>query len=559
MSIKSKYLTSASLMIITSIIVKIISAVYKIPLTSYIGAVGRGYFASAYNLFLPINAIAMGAFPITLSRLVSKYDASSNTKMLYGVRKASRQIFAFVGVCGTMLMVLMAKPYSILIASSPKCVYTILILAPCVLFSSLGASYEDYYEGLLNMLPTSVSQLLDATFKMIFGLIFARLSMAYFYNEYLSTGMVLGERAINDSQALSIIYPYTSAFAMCGAFLGSFTSLAFVFIYDLIHRDRITISNPPVKPARMELLSFAFPIMISCAVQSLFQFLDTAVVQYSLSKIDASALQAIYNESITISNTQDNDLVTYIYGLFSAALDFKNLIPGITISLGVCAVPAISRAYELNDKSQLSAMINSVFKYTSLLSLFGGVVLMLCSKDILTLFYKNNYDIVVGCDSLVKGFGLTVIFYSISAVSVFSVQAIGKPEKSIKPYIVSGVIRVVLNYFLVQNEKFVLIGVVISGAIGYFVMSVWNMIIVIKNVKIRLNLSNIFVRPIFAVVITYFVSKKCYQMLGFFAFSISNLLLKIAILSLIFCILCFLLKLLNFKEFFLHLKAKNMA
>lgn len=552
-NLKSKYLSNASLLLLTSIFVKIISATYKIPLTSYIGAVGRGYFASAYNLFLPINVIVMGALPISLSRLVSKYDATSNTAMLLSIRKASRQLFSVVGFGGMAIMLLVAKPYSTLIASSPKSIYTIIILVPCILFSSLGASYEDYYEGLLNMKPTSVSQSLDAVFKMVFGLVFARYSMVYLYNAYLQTGMVLGVKANTNAQALSLIYPFTSASAMLGVALGSFASLCYVFAYDKIHfKNNHSYDVLDVKSARKELLSFAFPVLISCAVQSLFQFLDTAVVQYSLGRIEQSVLMNTYGEAIALSGVEMNDLPTYVYGLFSTALDFKNLVPGITMALGVCAVPALSRAYETKDNDQLSLLINSIYKYTAIISLFGGVALMLCSKDILTLFFKGSYDIVVGCDNLVKGFGATVVLYSLSAVAVFSVQAIGMPEKSIKPYVVSGIIRVVLNYTLVQDERFLLMGVVISGAVGYSVMFVWNVVIVVKNAKIKLDLANIMIKPIIVFVVTIFLSTKTYEMFDFSSLTIFYLLLKIVILSTIFCILCFSLKLLKIKDIFLQ-------
>lgn len=61
-SIKEKYISSAFLLLVSTVIVKMISAFYKIPLTSYIGATGRGYFSIAYNLCLPIHALTMGAF-----------------------------------------------------------------------------------------------------------------------------------------------------------------------------------------------------------------------------------------------------------------------------------------------------------------------------------------------------------------------------------------------------------------------------------------------------------------------------------------------------------------
>ena len=367
--------------------------------------------------------------------------------------------------------------------------------------------------------------------------------------EYQNFGTVLGSVAQNDSQALSLIYPYSSASAMLGAFLGTIMSFSFVFIYDLIHLERkVNVPNTCVKYARKELVGFAFPIMISCTVQSLFQFLDTASIQYSLGKIDSVALLNHF------SNVQINDLPSYAYGIFSVALDFKNLIPGITMALGVCSVPAISREFELKNKPQLEILINSVYKYTSLISMLGGIALSAFSKDILTLFYSNSNDIILGCDKLVKGFGITVFLYSLSGVVVYSVQAIGLSEKSIKPYIVSGIIRVVLNIILVNNSNLILFGAVISGAVGYLVMFVWNYVIVIKNTKIKLSLLNIVFKPIIVSVISLYFCLKITEMIDFTTFSLLNLLIKMVILSAIFCILCFSLKLLKFNDIFLHLK-----
>lgn len=554
--LNKKYLSSAFLLVLSSTIVKVIGAVYKIPLTSYIGAVGRGYFAVAYNLYLPIHAIVLGAFPVALSKLVGKYNSNEGKPILYSLKKASRRVFFFVGIIGMAVMLAMAVPYSKFIVGSPKSIYTILVLAPCVLFSSLASSYLDYYKGIMDMKPTAIAQLLDALFKMIFGLLLAKYSMAYFYNEYLQLGTVLGNYVNNNVEAFGIIYPYTSAFAMLGASLGSFVSLLFAFIYDVINKEkRIEYNKFDVKSARAELLSFSFPIMISCAVQSVFQFLDTASIQYALGKVNSSILQNVFY----LANVESSDLSTYAYGIFSTALDFKNLIIGITMSLGVCAVPAISRELELGNNEKLSALVNSIYKYTVLLSLYGGVILSLCSKEILSLFYSNSEDIIVGCSDLVKWFGLTVVFYSLAGTAVNSVQALGYPEKSIKAYVVSGIIRVVLNYFLVQNEKMLLFGAVISGAVGYLVMTAWNIFIVNNSTKIKIELRNLAIKPIFVLGITYYTSDFLYKNINFDFENTTNLLIKIILSSAIFCILCFSLKLLKFNKNFLHRIFKKTA
>lgn len=543
--VNKKYLSSAFLLILTSVIVKIIGAVYKIPLTAFIGAVGRGYFAVAYNLYLPIFAIVLGAFPVALSRLVSKYSASDNSAMLFSLRKASRRVFFIAGLIGMAIMLIASAPYSRLVAGSPKSIYTILVLSPSILFSTMASSYQDYYKGLMDMKPTAISQLIDAGFKMVFGLVFAKLSMIYLYNEYLCSGSVFGAVAIDDKQALSLIYPYSSAFAMLGACLGSFASMMFAFVYDLINKQKnLDYRVLDVKSAQSELIGFAFPIMVSCAVQSVFQFLDTTSIQLAISKIDINALRSFFD----YANVEDKDLTTYIYGIFSASIDFKNLVIGITMSLGICAVPAISREQELGNSDKLSNLINSVYKYTSLLALYGGVMLSLYAEDILSLFYADSQDIVLGCSNLVKLFGATVVFYSMAGTAVNVVQAIGCPEKSIRAYVVSGIIRVVLNYVLVQNEKLILYGAVISGTVGYFVMTVWNMLIVQKIANVKIMLKNIVYKPIITVGITYCISNYLYEYLEFSSFVIINLLIKAAISSLVFCILCFSLKLLKFRN-----------
>ena len=91
--LKQRYITSAFILLAATVIVKIISAVYKIPLTNYIGATGRGYFTVAYNLCLPMHAITMGAFPIAVSKLVSRYEAKGDRLKIKALRKASKKLF----------------------------------------------------------------------------------------------------------------------------------------------------------------------------------------------------------------------------------------------------------------------------------------------------------------------------------------------------------------------------------------------------------------------------------------------------------------------------------
>lgn len=534
-NIKRKYISSAFLLLVSSVLVKAISAVYKIPLTAYIGATGRGYFMAAYNLYMPVHAVIMGAFPVAVSHLVSKYNENNNSAKVHSLKKASNRLFFIVGVIGMGVMFLVAKPYAQLVASSSKSVLTIYILAPTVLFSSIAASRRSLAEGYMNMVPTSVSQIIEAVFKVVFGLLFARLSMGYLYNMYIESSSVFGAVCNSEAEALSVIYPLTSAAAMGGVTVGSFFSMAYVCAYAGLKYNSHQISAEyKTSDSIREIVSFSMPIIASTLIQSISAFLDNACVQYFLSMCDMNELKLAYSQCIKISGTRDEDLVTYIYGLFSAAQDFKNLIPGFTMALGVASVPAISAAFEAKNSERLSSLANSIFKYTSVIGFGGGFYLTLASEYILNILYNSsNYDIVYGCKRLVEYFGVTVIFYSLSGAAVYAVQAIGCAKKSIPSFVLSAIIRVAVNYLLVTNAKYNVYGAVLSGAVGYAVILISNLYIFKKNSGVDYKLGTMLAKPFLCSLGALLISKIVFTSF----FITGNNLIDFVVLSAIYMVI----------------------
>lgn len=558
---RSKYISSALLLVITSICIKVIGAIYKIPLTAYIGAVGRGYFAAAYTVCLPVHALTMGCLPVALSRLVSKYNANSNKTAIVGLKFASSKLFCVAGFVGMCVVLIVAYPYSVFIADAPKSVYTIVALAPSVFFSCLAASYRGYYEGFQNMVPTSVSQFIEAVSKMILGIAFAKLSVLYMFSQYSQTGKIFSNAVLSDRQAFSVIYPYAAAAAMLGVTIGAILSWLYTAVYYAINdKTKIKPQKAQVKYAKGELISFAMPIMISCAVQSVFQFLDTATIQKALSLIDKDALRLAYSDTFSVADIQDSELSTFLYGVYNAALDFKNLVPGITMALGVASVPAISAACEKEDNAHLSYLVNSIYKYSSLASMLGGLLLIICGDDALSVFYSSSSpELVTACSPLVKLFGLVVPVFSLVGTVVFSVQAIGCPEKSIKSYVVAGVIRVALNIILVMNRHLVLAGAILSDTAGYTVMLIMNCAVMKKQRNIKFDFVTVILKPLLAFGVSYYLSIYIISHIKYVFSPLPGMIVKAIIPTAVFCILCFSLKLLNFDNKILTRKPKKTA
>ena len=59
---KQSVLNGAMMLMFAVVLVKVIGLLFKIPLTDMIGAAGRGYFNSAYEIYTPIFAISMAEF-----------------------------------------------------------------------------------------------------------------------------------------------------------------------------------------------------------------------------------------------------------------------------------------------------------------------------------------------------------------------------------------------------------------------------------------------------------------------------------------------------------------
>lgn len=499
-SIKEKYISSAFLLLVSTVIVKMISAFYKIPLTSYIGATGRGYFSIAYNLCLPIHALTMGAFPIAMSKLVSKYNASGDKLRVSGLKKAGNKLFFLAALAGLFVVLVGAKPYSELISSSPKSIYTIFALAPSVFFCCLGAGKRSFAEGFIDMKPTAACQIIEAVFKMVFGLLFARFSMSCFMSNYYEYGTVLGTAYENERQALSAIYPLTSACSMLGVSLGGFAGWVYVSSYVGSHYKMPKPDKAVTRQMYNELAAFSLPLLFATAVQSVSQFFDTSSIQYALTLCDKAVLSKAYNYF-------DGDIFTYVFGIYSSALDFKNLIPGMVMALGVTAVPAISSAYE-SDSPKFNLLINSVLKYTSILSCFSGIVLALFPSEILSLFYGNsNGDIAKFGSDILFYLAVTVLPCCLASSCVFCAQSLGLSKKTILPFAVSGGIRVITNIILIPKMTINISAVAISNFMGFLIILIWNMIIISKNTGASFAVKDIFFKPIFCSGTVYFAVK----------------------------------------------------
>ena len=508
---KQNVLGGAIVLVVATALVKVIGAIYKIPLTSIIGSLGRGYFASAYNIYTPIYAISMAGLPVAVSTIVSRNVALGKYRDVKQVLKVTFPLFLLLGLVGTGAMFIAAKPY-VDSVGSPLALYSVFAIAPSILFCCVMSTYRGYYEGLSNMYPTAISQVIESLGKLIFGLSLSKLVISYSFKQIEATGAVFGT-VIEQESDTAIVYAMAAAAAIVGVTLGTVFACIYTILRHKIKKDGITqekLVNSPLagtkKSTMKEIIAIAVPTAISSLVLNITNFIDTWMIQNRLESVVSrhfDEIMSIYGDSITAASVAKENIHTFLYGAYDTTMDFKNLIPTIMMTLGVSAIPIISGAMAKKDHKLVGDTVNTVFRMTMLIALPAGAGFMALSGPILTLLYEgtaNEPGISVAAPVMAL-YGLMMAILTLSAPLTNILQAIGRADVPAKSLALGCGIKIGLNYLLIGIPSINVNGAVFGTAAFYLFCIIYNYAVLKKETGVKIDLKTVIIKPLIASVL----------------------------------------------------------
>ena len=504
---KSQTLLNGALILsLSSIIVKIIGVIYKIPLSNMIGAVGRGYFDSAYSLYVPIYTISMAGLPVAISKMVSQQAALGRYRDVRLIYKVAKRLFLIMGILGTLAMLILAYPYA-MSAKNMNVLPAVFVITPSILFCCIMSGYRGYYNGLRNMTPTAVSQVFEAGGKLIFGLICARLVINYGYSRFNAGLTVFGKTVADETEALSAIYPYAAAAAAAGVTLGTVVGMIYLFILHRIKGDKITRPELAASPApekanviAKRLIKFAIPVVASSLVFSITNLIDSITMQNRLEHMVLNNLDYIRNVYATqLQGILDADVKNFLYGSYCLSLDFKNLIPSITMPLGISAIPALSAAWAIRSKSQVKTSIESVLRVTMIVAVPCGIGMGVLAQPILAAFYGggNSAAGISIAAPVMAIYSMFVPLMSLSQPMTNMLQALDRAKIPLISLTLGALAKLICNYVLVAIPELNVNGAVIGTILCYVLIVVINLVALIRTARIRINLMSVFIKPTF--------------------------------------------------------------
>ena len=483
---------SAVILLASTIIVKLIGAVFKIPLQRLIGTLGFGYFSSAYDLFLPIYALSMAGLPIAVSRIVAENAAAERYKEAKKTFSVAQKAFLVTGFTGFIVILCAIFPYVKATTSDAQSAKYIALciaaVAPSILFCCLMSSFRGYYEGMRNMLPTAISDIIEALGKLVLGL-----GIAY------AVLKITGDVA------------YAAAGALTGIMIGTILSTLYLWLRQKFVGDPISkemLENSPEskngKAVLTCLLAIAVPVALSSLANNLTLIIDTFMIKLQLKNVMESSydvITAMYANSIADYNatakqllTADN-MPTFLYGIRGEAYTLYNLIPTLTTTLGIGAIPVLTTAWVKNEKNAIKSNIEKILRTTAIIAIPAGIGVLSISPYLMQLLYGDVASVEIG-SVMLRILGVAAIFSGISVPITSMLQAIGKPFIPLFNIAVGAVLKIIVNILLVGQPSINIIGAPVGTTVCYFYIFVSNIICLIKFSHITPDLKSTLIKPL---------------------------------------------------------------
>jgi len=470
------FLSGALVLTMSMLLVKLIGALFKIPLTNYIlGGTGNGYFSTAYMLFAPIYAVATAGLPVALAKLVAEHNAKNDTEQIGKLLKASKLLFWTVGIVGSAVIILLSGVFVKTLVHNEKAFWSVIAIAPSVLFGCITSIYRGYYEGLRNFRPTAVSQVVEALVKLAAGIGLSYIVIAIANDNFAAGKAVFGVMATSAENAGYIAMPYAAAAATFGVTLSMLGGTIYSVLYHKFHSKQEPI--PSLGRSRgngiKTLLKLAVPISLGALVVNITSIVDLVSIMNALRasiNADTDLFMKYWGSKIPAGMPLD-DIPNFLYGSFTGlCVSLFALVPAFTASFGKSALPNIAAANSAGDEEGLASSIKSAIFTTGLISLPAGVGISLLSTEILTFLFGHKPIEIAVAAPVLSVMGIGVIFCAF-AVPMFSIlQALGRTDLPIKIMIIGTLAKLLANTFLVPSPKIGIVGAGVGTVICYAVI-----------------------------------------------------------------------------------------
>ncbi len=454
-------IVQGSILAIAQIVVRLIGLVYRIPLQRIAGDVAMGYYGYAFDIYMMLLLISSNGVPLAVSKMISAARVDKDYVNEKRIMLVSVLFTLIIGsILGTLTFIFAPQIVTAMFGSDMIGVVPALrVLAPTVFFCCVMSSFRGYFQGIENMIPTAISQIIEQIFNAVVSI-----AAAYMLVKYGA--------------------PYAAMGGTLGTCIGALSSVVFLLIVYTLYRpylvrrvkhDQVHQADSYKKIVKMMGILMG-PVIISSIIYQISGIVDSSLYSHILS-----------------NHGYEPDLVSTLYGIYTTKYKTLVNVPlALATALGLAVVPGVTEAWKRNNLPVVREKITTTVKFCMIIAIPACVGLSVLSSPIMALLYNDTTSLASRLLMIGTPY---VFFYSLSTVTVGALQGIDKMRVPVINAAISLAVHVVFIIILLQFCDMNIYAILYSNVLFGFMMCVLNQIALRKAIDYQQEIKQTFLIP----------------------------------------------------------------
>lgn len=507
------FIKGAAILGFAGIIVKVVGALYRIPLANIVGD-GMTFYDHAYPWYSWLLVISSAGLPTAISKIVAERVTLGDYKGAKEVFNYALRILLIIGVVTMLMMFAGANLFAKISYTDAERVQKLSLsfraLAPALLFVSLMCAYRGYLQGMQMMTGTAVSQVIEQVGKLIVGFTLAKAWLPKGV-EYGAMGALLGVSA-SELMALIAIWIFYSTnkkkFAAQISVRSNFRPMGFKYVLS-------------------SLMRIAVPVTIGASIMPITSMIDSAMITRIL-------------ESTGFTKSQSDGAFIVLRSYITPII---NMPAVLTSALAMSLVPAISSRMTMRDAKGVIAASRMGMKLALIIGAPCAVGLFVLGRQIIAMLYSGLSEAQLNlAQDLMRTSSIGVLFLSLVQTMTGVIQGMGRPRVPVLNLIFGGILKVASMLILMNVKSVNIQGAAVSTVVCYAAAGILDTIYVLRKTGMRVNLWDVFIKPVFSSIIMGFIAALCYKLLSGYGHTVIATLASVAAGGAVYLLLAVVLK-----------------
>jgi stage V sporulation protein B len=478
---KNHFLIQGSILAITSLIVRVIGLVYRIPMTNIIGDEGMGIYNNTFEVYNIALILSSYSLPIAVSKLVAVKRMNKEFKNSYRILMCSLAFAFSVGLLATLIIFFGADFFASFYKGTGMAL-PLRVLSPTIFVFAIMGVLRGFYQGKNTMIPTAVSQVLEQVINAVVSIV-----ASYFLVKNYST-------SIN-------VASYGAAGGTLGTFSGAIIGLIFLLFVFIIYKPVLNRQMRHDSDENRESYKMIFrllvltiaPIILSQTVYQISGVLDGTIFNQIMYHKHISAFDMEVLDHAVTGQKYSEPFRNTLMGIYGTKYKLLTNVPvAVATAIAAAIITTIAVAYEKGMKEVIRNKVHVAIKFNMIIAIPSWVGMAVLASPILQLIWGESRQLPA---NFLRLGAISIVFYALSTLTSAVLQGINKLKIPVINSAISLGIHIILVALLLQFTPLSTYVLVIGNVSFALVVCILNWVSIEKYLDYRQEIVKTFLIP----------------------------------------------------------------